>query len=60
MEGRARVVTPGELPNAPLSIVNAEAPHSKLTLFKAEQLEKAPLPMVVTEAGMTMLPLRVD
>ena len=40
VEGKAIVVTPEEPldvpPNAPLFIVNAETPHSKLTLVKAE------------------------
>ena len=52
-------VTP-ELAKALLEILNAEAPQRKEALVKLEQRPKAPSPMLVSDDGRVMLPLRPE
>jgi hypothetical protein len=46
--------------NALLPMLSSRLPLAKLTLARLEMPEKAPLPTLVTEAGMAMLVKFVD
>ena len=59
VDGRAMDVTP-ELAKAVLSTLNAYAPQRKEALVKQKQDLKELPPMVVSDAGRVMLPLRSD
>ena len=59
VDGRAMVVTPEPLKPL-LEIINAEAPQRKEALIKLEQDWKALYPMLVSDAGRVMLPLRPE